>query len=135
MRVDRMQALAIAAGALLLTGGPAASAWAQTGSGEISQLAFAAVDTDGNGSLTEAELAADQAKRFSALDMNHDRVLARDELAEHDAAAFKRIDKDGDGRLSFREVMDNKLDDFAKADTDGDARLSPDEVKAFAARK
>ena len=135
MRADRMQTLAVAAGMLLLMSGSASMVLAQAGSRDFSQLAFAAVDTDGNGSLSEAELAADQAKRFSALDANGDRFLAHDELAEHDAAAFKRIDKNGDGKLSFREVMDNKLDDFGKADANGDGRLSPDEVKAFAASK
>lgn len=131
MRPDRMQVLAVGAGMLFLAGA-AGLALAQAG-GEISDLAFAAVDTSGDGFISEAEIAADQAKRFNALDTNRDRLLSPEELADHEPAAFRRVDKNGDAKLSFAEVMNNKLADFAKADTNGDGRLAMQEVVTFAA--
>ena len=57
-----------------------ASAVAQTMDPEAARLAFEAADTDGDGDVSEAELAADAAAGFVALDANEDGVLEMDEL-------------------------------------------------------
>ena len=96
-------------------------------------FAFDAADTDGDGLVSEAEMARDTAAGFSGLDDNEDGLLTPDELDAHDPAAFDRVDADGDGALSFDEVMTNKLSGFGAADQDGDGALSFDEMLGGAA--
>ncbi|MEK0083842.1 EF-hand domain-containing protein [Benzoatithermus flavus] len=120
--------------ASLVAFGSATTGRAQTGP-KTSDLAFLAADTNGDGFVDEAELGADQAKRFHSLDANRDGFLTPDELVDADPAAFRRLDTNGDGRLSFQEVMAGKLEDFRRADTNGDGRLSLDEVMRFEASK
>ena len=55
--------------ALLGAGSIAAAQQPQTGSG-TNELSFLAADTDGDTLIDEAELGADQAKRFRELDTN-----------------------------------------------------------------
>src|SRR5690606_9610018 len=77
---------------------------------------FAKLDTDGNGSLSEAELAAGkrghadpakraerQAKRFAKLDANNDGELSPDETKRMPEAVFQEIDTNSDGSLSAEE--------------------------------
>ena len=61
------------------------------------EMSFLAADTNGDGLVDEAELAADQAKRFKQLDANGDGFLTPDELDTHTAAIFAAIDRNGDG--------------------------------------
>ena len=96
-------------------------------------FAFVAADTDGDGLISEAELARDAAAGFSGLDANGDGLLTPDELGPHDPADFADVDTDGDGALSFAEVMENKLQGLAAADQDGDGYLSFEEMMAGAA--
>lgn len=91
-------------------------------------FAFDAADTDGDGLVSEAEMARDAAAGFSGLDDNADGMLTPNELDAHDPAAFDRVDADDDGALSFDEVMTNKLSGFEAADVDGDGALSFDEM-------
>lgn len=125
-------------GMLLAGGALAACLWlvpaaAQELGSKTGELSFLAADTNGDGLVDEAELTADQAKRFHQLDADQDGLLSTDELAAHDPAAFTALDKNADGKLSFAEVMAGKLPDFARADTGGDGRLSYDEVVQFEA--
>lgn len=114
---------------------PLTTSQAQQPSSKTSDLSFMAADTNGDGLVDEAELTADQAKRFHKLDTSGDGFLTPDELAVHDETRFAQIDKNHDGRLSFTEVMQAKLIDFGAADTNGDGRLSYDEIVVFEARK
>lgn len=116
----------------------AASLWvlpatAQEQGSRTGELSFLAADTNGDGLIDEAELTADQAKRFRQLDADRNGLLSPGELSEHDPAAFTALDTNGDGQLSFSEVMAGKLSDFARADGSGDGRLSYDEVVKFEA--
>ena len=113
---------------------PGPVALAQQAGGETTELSFLAADTTGDGVVDEAELAADQAKRFAQLDAAGDGSLSPAALSEHDAASFAAIGRDGDGKLSFEEVMAAKMADFTGADANGDGRLSYDEVVRFEAR-
>jgi Ca2+-binding EF-hand superfamily protein len=125
------RASAIAAGLVCLAGAAFAQQPAMPPEELAARLAFEAADTDGDGFVSEAELARDTAASFAALDQDHDGYLTPDELGEHDPAAFARVDTDQDGRLSFGEVMANKLAEFRRADTNGDDRLSFEEFLAF----
>lgn len=114
----------------------AAPAWAQSDPVEeitgpeysIEEIAFIAADTDGNGIITEAEMARDAARGFATLDKDGSGTLTPEELGPHDPAQFKRVDTNGDGVLSFDEVMANKLRALKAGDTDGDGGLSFDEM-------
>jgi hypothetical protein len=138
MRARRIfGSLGLAAAAVLVFGPTPTWSQATAAVPTTSELAFHAADTDGSGTVDEAELAADQAKRFQRLDLDGDRALSASELDAHDAARFKTIDADGDGKLSFDEVMAAKLRDLGAADGDGDGdgRLSYDEVVRFEAKQ
>lgn len=124
---------AFAVGILALLSG---SAVAQLDDGlpvSAEAFAFDAADTNGDGLVSEAELARDAAAGFSGLDANGDDLLTPDELGPHDPADFDRVDANGDGALSFDEVMTNKLSGFEAADQDGDGYLTFDEMVSGAA--
>jgi Ca2+-binding EF-hand superfamily protein len=113
--------------------GMVASALAQEMGGvdeaQISErIAFEAADTDGDGRVSEAELARDAAAGFSGLDRDRSRTLTPEELGPHDPAKFARVDADGDGKLTFVEVMTYKTKAFEKADRDNDGSLSYQEM-------
>ena len=94
----------------------------------IEEIAFIAADTDGDGIITEAEIARDAARGFATLDKDGSGTLTPEELGPHDAALFKRVDTNGDGVLSFKEVMTNKLRALKEGDIDRDGGLSFDEM-------
>jgi hypothetical protein len=102
--------------------------------GFYERLAFDAADTDGDGLVSEAELARDAAAGFSGLDQDRSETLTPQELGPHDPAMFSRIDTDGDGVLTFSEVMTNKTRAFEEGDKNKDDGLSfqemVDEVEA-----
>ena len=68
------------------------------------EIAFMAADTDGDGEVSEAELARDAARGFATLDRNHDGSLTPDELGPHDDALFRKVDANGDGKLTPDEL-------------------------------
>lgn len=101
---------------------------------ERQKLTFEQLDADGNGALSDAELAASGQKRFDAVDTNSDGLLsleemnakAQERIAKRTASMIERFDKNGDGALSVEEMPErpgpHKL--LAKADTDGDGSIS-----------
>ena len=92
------------------------------------RLAFDAADTNGDGYVSEGELARDAAVGFSSLDKDRDGTLTPQELGPHDPAWFKRVDRNGDGVLTFTEVMTNKLQGLEAGDKNDDDQLSFDEM-------
>ena len=96
--------------------------------GAYERFAFDAADTDGDGLVSEAELARDAAAGFSGLDGDLSETLTPQELGPHDPAMFSRIDANGDGALSFSEVMTNKTRAFEEGDKDEDGGLSFEEM-------
>jgi EF hand len=92
--------------------------------GFYERFAFDAADTDGDGFVSEAELARDAAAGFSGLDVDRSETLAPDELGPHDPAQFGKVDANGDGALTFSEVMAHKTRAFEEADGDQDGLLS-----------
>lgn len=110
---------------------------------------FAEVDTDKDGRLSEAELAAHRAARFARADANGDGFLTREELAsaiqERMADRIDRMaghvivakDDDGDGKLSEAEMAPGEGAGrmFGRADADGDGFLSPGELEEMRAHR
>ena len=92
------------------------------------RLAFDAADTNGDGFVSEGELARDAAVGFSSLDKDRDGTLTPQELGPHDPAAFARVDTNGDGKLTFTEVMINKTKGFEAGDKNHDGLLSFEEM-------
>ena len=96
--------------------------------GFYERFAFDAADTDGDGFVSEAELARDAAAGFSGLDTDRSETLTPDELGPHDPALFSRVDANGDGVLTFQEVMINKTGGFEDGDKNHDGLLSFEEM-------
>lgn len=92
------------------------------------RLAFDAADTDGDGVVSEAELARDAARGFATLDRNGSETLTPDELGPHAPAQFSRVDANGDGALTFKEVMTNKVRALNEGDKNQDGGLSFEEM-------
>jgi Ca2+-binding EF-hand superfamily protein len=92
------------------------------------RFAFDAADTNGDGFVSEGELARDAAVGFSSLDKDRSQTLTPQELGPHDPAWFARVDRNHDGVLTFTEVMTNKLEGLKAGDKDHDDRLSFEEM-------
>jgi Ca2+-binding EF-hand superfamily protein len=96
--------------------------------GMAERFAFEAADTDGDGLVSEAELARDAAAGFSGLDEDRSETLTPQELGPHEPAMFARVDANGDGVLTFSEVIVNKTRGFEDGDKNGDGLLSFEEM-------
>jgi hypothetical protein len=83
-----------------------------------------AMDVDGDGLVSEAELARAAATAFAGLDANRDGFLEQAEYQARPTGA----DANGDGQLSFAETMARRLDELAAADRDRDGALSAVEL-------
>jgi Ca2+-binding EF-hand superfamily protein len=136
-RAKRGQAAFVAAGLMLgaTLAWPMGSAAAQQAGGADQavreRFAFEAADSDGDGVVSEAELARDAARGFAALDKDGSGTLTPGELAPHDSALFARVDANGDGALTFMEVMTNKTRALKAGDENGDGGLSFEEMVAI----
>jgi Ca2+-binding EF-hand superfamily protein len=108
---------------------------------------FSGIDTDQDGKVTQAELAAHRAAMFTAADTNGDGLLSTDELAARELARFsetmadrtarmlERQDDNGDGSLSADEIGDGPMEDhFARIDSDNDGAISKAEAEAMSER-
>lgn len=99
---------------------------------------FKKLDTDGNGSISQAELDAAGASHFKKIDANGDGYITAEEIQsarkkrrEERAARFlKKKDTDGDGKLSQAEFTAHKGNLMKRADTDGDGEISKAEWDA-----
>ena len=104
--------------------------------------AFETIDTDGDGTITMAEIKALSAARFAQVDTNADGNLDREELlaAAADKArgnAEKHIDRmiawqdeNGDGVLSAEEMPSDRLGKmFQRMDADGNGEISAEEYE------
>ncbi len=108
---------------------------------------FQDLDTDGDGSITIAEMKARSAARFAESDTDGDGKLTADELtaamaaraAERAATAMARMiewrDTDGDGALSQAEMSgDLGPRIFMNLDADDDGKISAEEFSAMQGR-
>jgi Ca2+-binding EF-hand superfamily protein len=100
---------------------------------------FGTLDTDGNGQLTQSELAAAADARFGATDTNGDGVLSRDEIINQSRKnserraerMIERLDSDGDGALSQAELQSRRdpARMFARIDANSDGVITEDEFE------
>lgn len=111
------------------------------------QHSFEDLDTDGDGSITPAEMAGHMQARFKGADSDGDGLLSREELvarmmerqaermgrrADH---MIERHDANGDGMLSMDEMRaDRQGRMFERLDTDGDGVISKTEFDAMQER-
>lgn len=119
------------------------------------ETSFRAVDTNGDGILSQAELAAAEAKglqqrvvavrqrveaEFNKLDTNHDGQLSKAEFmaaapqapttAPNGADVMAQLDKNHDGKVTMDEYRSPILGRFDALDTNHDGVISPAERQA-----
>lgn len=134
-------------GAVVASGAVAQMAPEGDGPGPRLTEMFASIDADGDGKLTQEELAAHRAANFAAADTNGDGALDAEELAarhlarvqetlaERSARMIERMDDSGDGLLQPDEMGEGPLESrFARIDTDNDGAISEAEAQAAAER-
>jgi hypothetical protein len=132
--------LALAAACLAL---PAAAQSGPEGQGGMFLGQFDAIDTDGNDSLSPAEIQAHRLARFAESDTNGDGLLSAEELSAAQAARMTEragerssrmlrwMDADGDGQLSAAEMSGGPSPrHLAKIDADNDGAISRAEAEA-----
>ncbi|MEM1430683.1 MAG: EF-hand domain-containing protein [Pseudomonadota bacterium] len=107
-------------------------------------VSFSEIDTDGNGQLTQDEIAAFReraaSRRFSGMDADGDSALSPEEARSVGGARLaerlmERFDADGDGALTEAELRsgfesrgaDRRNARFARADADGNGTISAEE--------
>ncbi len=113
-------------------------------------MTFETLDVDGSGEIDAADLDALRAERFAAVDADGDGSVTEDEFiaqaqedaAERAALMFARLDADGDGVLS-RDALEGRGGPGGRrmsgrilmgADTDGSGGVSAEEFEAFKSR-
>ncbi|WP_278921203.1 EF-hand domain-containing protein [Pseudophaeobacter profundi] len=135
IKIQTKPIVAILATAAMLA---ATTAMAKPGFGPMGPKAqFEELDSDGNGEITKAEMAAHKAARFGAADSNGDGKLSAEELhargqellAKRVAAMIRHMDQDDDGQLSQAEMgkRGDHGDMFARLDRDDNGSISQEE--------
>lgn len=147
---------ALATAAQAPSGGTAAAQAPPTRSAILSTLDsnFKAIDTNGDGTLSQSELAAAEAKtiqqrlavvrsrveaEFTKLDTNKDGTLSKVEFmaaapqapaAPDGSDILAKLDKNKDGKVTAEEYRSPMLAQFDRADSNKDGKLSEAELKA-----
>jgi Ca2+-binding EF-hand superfamily protein len=83
---------------------------------------LAAIDTNGDGSVSLEEYDAYGARAFQRIDVNGDRVLSPEELKEVQMAV-EGVDSNGDGTITRQEFGQQMTADFNAADRDGNGLI------------
>jgi Ca2+-binding EF-hand superfamily protein len=131
--------LCLAALPLLLT---SSAVFAQGGQPQP-RVVLLALDTDGDGQLSAAEIAA-SSRSLARLDANHDGQLTSDEYSPklEDKTATSDLlgrlmlfDKNGDGVLTADEVPERMKPMFDRGDTNHDGKLTKDEIEAMSSKQ
>lgn len=107
---------------------------------EKRQARFAKRDANSDGQLSQDEVGRMPAEVFAAIDTNGDGGLTPAELKEHKKARkaehgkrhFEKMDITGDGKISIDEAIDAAQLRFEKLDTNGDEVVSAEEAAAGA---
>lgn len=131
--MQKSQFIALVLGtAVVITGGVALAR-----DGQARGPSFEAIDTDSDGTITEAELEALGAARMARVDTDADGFLSKDELVEMGRERSERranrmldrLDADNDGKLSSEELASSRRGGamFERAYADGDGRLTREE--------
>ncbi len=111
--------------------------------GNFKTMAFAQMDTNGDGQLAKDEVGRRLAANFEQLDTDNSGTLSADELSEfkkgwagkhHKRGKFAEMDKNSDGQLDKEEVGGRLLANFEQLDTDNSGTLSADELSVLKQR-
>ncbi|KDB02227.1 Ca2+ sensor [Defluviimonas sp. 20V17] len=111
------------------------------------KIDYKAIDTNGDGTISQEELKAWQAKQIDGLDANKDGYLTEQEVVDFEtkkaearikarvARMFKQLDVNGDGKISAAEMMmaprDMMADRmFRMADVNHDGKVTQAEFDA-----
>jgi Ca2+-binding EF-hand superfamily protein len=87
---------------------------------ENAKRAFAILDIDGDGKITNDEFANRKIEAFSSVDRNEDNYLSAEEV-HITPEQFSKIDRDGDGKISGVEFIDSPYGQFVSYDGDKNA--------------
>lgn len=130
----------ITAAAVAVAGGAALARSGHHGA----PISFEALDTDADGQITKAEMAAHSAARRAQADTDGDGFLTLSEIeaagAERASARagkmMERLDANADGKLSAEEMQrpDRVARRFDRVDADGDGAITKAEFDAAQAR-
>jgi hypothetical protein len=101
--------------------------------GGLAQDLLATYDTDGNGTVTQAEIDAVRAAEIATYDANGDGTLNLEEyqalwlarVYERMVDAFQELDANGDGTVTAEEFNAGLNNIVALRDADGDGALGP----------
>lgn len=134
--------------AIALTG-TIASAHNRGPGGPGGQMNFETLDTNGDGSISKAEIEARASERFKAVDANNDGFVTSEELEANAAEnekkrkgrgaerMMKRMDADNDGKLSMEEMSKRAGAErmFDRLDADNDGAISKEEFAKFEGKR
>ncbi|HLT98537.1 MAG TPA: EF-hand domain-containing protein [Burkholderiaceae bacterium] len=99
---------------------------AQAGNQGMTYEQFNHLDTDGSGTVSEAEYYHFMEGAFKELDKNRNNSLSPDETSHIlSQEQFSQMDANGNGRVSRQEFLDQVMADFHRHDSDGDGQLRP----------
>ena len=102
-------------------GKPAAAAPA-----ELTREHFDHIDTDGSGSISEAEYMRFMEAAFKKLDTDGSGGLSPDEVATLlTPAQFAEVDRNNDGKITLDELINHVMADFHRLDRNKDGELQP----------
>ena len=87
---------------------------------ENAKRAFAILDIDGDGKVTNDEFANRKIEAFSSVDRNEDNYLSAEEV-HITPEQFSKVDRDGDGKISGVEFIDSPYGQFVSYDMDKNA--------------
>lgn len=91
----------------------------------VTTLDLQALDTDGDGTVSQAEFDVFLDQAFVKLDANGDGVvIVQEATVVMTPEQFAAADSNGDGRLTRSEFKVAAQKDFAAADTDGNGALN-----------
>lgn len=102
-----------------------------------------ALDTDGNGVISAAEIEASKAAKFAEADANGDGGLTLQEIEDWRTAQrearmqarkqrmFEKRDANGDGVISLDEFEDRGMPMFDRADANDDGEVTAEELAAM----
>lgn len=134
-----------ASGLVIATAGMTAIAAPQAGDGGAHPR-LEAVDTNGDGNVSEAELDAHRANKFAQADADGDGAVSFDEMeafreaererrrADRASRHFDRMDADGDGLIGPDEFDARAEKMFDKVDVDGDGVITAEERQSVRER-
>jgi len=99
---------------------------------------FKAMDQDGNGEVTQAEVDAFKQARFAEVDADGDGRITLEEATAHEQAKaaeraqerLARMDENKDGAITADEMKFPGGSLIEKADADGSGGVTMDEIKA-----